>query len=66
MPYGAPESYYPIDGSSFSSKNDIFSLGVISSEMTNHRLPFYFFNEGQHFERYTEQNIEDFWFSSPE
>jgi serine/threonine protein kinase len=53
MPYGAPESYYPVDSNSFSSKNDIFSLGVIASELMNARLPFYFFNEEKHFERYT-------------
>jgi eukaryotic-like serine/threonine-protein kinase len=31
MPYGAPESFYPIDRNSFTSKNDIFSLGVIAN-----------------------------------
>lgn len=66
MPYGAPESYYPIDRNSFSWKNDVFSLGVIASQLINNRLPFYFYDEEKHFEIYTENCFENLWYYAPE
>ena len=66
MPYSSPEIYYPIDSGCFSEKNDIFSMGVIAYEMFNQRLPFYFYDPEKHFDRYTEENFEDYWFLAAE
>ena len=32
----------------------------------NNRLPFYFYDEEKHFEIYTENSFEDFWYYAPE
>lgn len=40
-------------------------MGVIAYEMFHQKLPFYFYDPEKHFDRYTEENIEDYWFLAP-
>lgn len=70
VPYSAPENYtYVENKTTYSYKNDIFSLGVIMHELTTNNHPFFFSSQSTKRTVYGGSGgsrIDEYWFSCGE